>query len=556
MKKAIILISALTLSLAASAQTDSKNAVVNIENDYNPEVIEVGKKNFTPAEESKNKTKADPMELIFSKAGKAFNGFISERDIKDVAPQKEEPFPGYARVGYGLTNDIDAKVAYRLGVGKNGALKAYAGFDGYKSNIDGLFSEWNSRLFQTTAGVGYTQRFKPLTLGIDGTFKNNVFNYQNTGVTVPGRTDKQDGQDYKLAINAVSHLQRAFSFNIKGDVEYITRNWSSGIKSPVSEMRYGVGTGFGYELMTKHVSNFGIDLGMDAYTYNSNLRSTDMGYNTNFSIDVDPYANLEFGNWHLKTGVKMNIITHGESVFAIAPDIEVMSNVKENVTVYGSITGGRTENSFAKLESITPYWGVVKGERAKLKPTYKIVDVNMGSRISFEPLSMEINAGYAYTMDDLLDTPQPQAENEAYKNLVYVNFGQDNTHHAYAALKLGCDLRSWVKLSADARYDFWSCSNNDLLIMKPQITVDANAEVRIIEHLTMRAGYNFTRYTKSATRGRISNKNDLYARISYQITKRYGAYIQGNNLLNSRYFDYAGYVTRGIRGSLGATVNF
>ena len=140
--------------------------------------------------------------------------------------------------------------------------------------------------------------------------------------------------------------------------------------------------------------------------------------------------------------------------------------------------------------------------------------------------------------------------------LMYANFEQDNTHHAYANLRLGCDLRSWVKLSADARYDFWSCSNNDLLIMKPQITVDANAEVRIIEHLTMRAGYNFTRYTKSATRGRISNKNDLYARISYQITKRYGAYIQGNNLLNSRYFDYAGYVTRGIRGSLGATVNF
>ena len=92
--------------------------------------------------------------------------------------------------------------------------------------------------------------------------------------------------------------------------------------------------------------------------------------------------------------------------------------------------------------------------------------------------------------------------------------------------------------------------------MKPQITVDVNAEARIIENLTLRMGYNFTRYTESATRGRINNKNDLYARISYQITKRYGAYIQGNNLLNSQYFDYAGYATRGIRASLGATVNF
>ena len=554
MRRTLILISALALSLAATAQTDNKNAVVNVENDYTPEVVGVTKKDFTPSDDAKPNT--DPMTLMFSKSGKAYDGFASDTDVKDALPQKETLFPGYVRLGYGLTNDIDAKAAYRLGVGKNGALKAYAGLDGYKCNVDGLFSEWNSRLYQATAGVGYTQRFKALTLGIDGAFMNSVFNYQNTGVAAPGITDKQDGQNYRLAINAVSHLMGAFSFNIKGDVEYITRRWSSGVKAPVGEMRYGVGAGLGYELMTKHVSSFGVDLGMDAYTYNSMLKGTDMGYNTLFSIDVDPYANLKFGNWNLKTGVKMNVITRGRGAFAIAPDIEVLSNVRENVTVYGSITGGRAQNGFAKLDGITPYWGFVKGENTRLKPTYKIVDVNLGSRISFEPLSMELSAGYAYTQDNLLDTPQPQADNQAYSHLVYVNFGQDDTHHAYAALDLGLDLRSWMKLSADVRYDFWHCNNDYLLVMKPMLTVDANAEFRLIEHLTMRVGYNFTLYTKSESRGRISNRNDLYARVSYQINKRFGAYIQGNNLLNDKYYECAGYLARGIRGSLGATVNF
>ena len=551
MKKAIILISALTLSLAASAQTDSKNAVVNVENDYNPEVIEVVKKNFTPAEESKNKTKADPMELIFSKAGKAFNGFISERDIKDVAPQKEEPFPGYARVGYGLTNDIDTKVAYRLGVGKNGALKAYAAFDGYKSNIDGLFSEWNSRMYNTVAGFGYTHRLKGITLGVDGTFKNSDFNYQSTDNAAAGLTDKQNGQNYRLAISGVSGQAGAWAYNFKGDFEYVTRYWSQGKKGIIGEGRYGVGGGFSYDIMSRRVSNLGIDLNLDAFTYNSTLRNAGKGYDTHFSIDVDPYTTLTFGKWNMKTGVKMNIITRGRGAFAIAPDIKAEGLVKENITIYGNITGGRTNNTFATLEDITPYWGFAEEGYARFKPTYRIVDVNIGSRITFEPLSMELNAGYAYTQDDLMEVLQPQMH-----KLMYANFEQDNTHHAYANLRLGCDLRSWVKLSADARYDFWNSSNNDLLIMRPQITVDANAEFRIIEHLTMRIGYNFTRYTKSETRGRISNKNDLYARVSYQINKRFGAYIQGNNLLNSRYFDYAGYVTRGIRGSLGATVNF
>ena len=552
MKKALLLISALILSGGASAQTDSKNAVVNVENDYNPEVIEVRKKDFTPSVDSKVNTK--PMTLEFSKTGKAYNGFTSERNITDALLKKEEPFPGYARLGYGLTNDIDAKLAYRLGVGKNGTLKAYAGFDGYKSDVNGLFDKWNSRLFKTMAGIGYTHSFKNITLGVDGTFKNNVFNYQCTDVAKTSLSNNQDGQNYWLAISGESNLSGPISYKFKGDFEYIARHWSSGKRATIGEGRYGIGGNIGYELLSEWVKSVGIDLNFDAFTYNSTLRSAYKGYDNYFSIDINPHSTLKFDKWTVKAGIKMNIITRGEGTFAIAPDIKAESQILENISVYGSITGGRTNNSFAKLESITPYWGFTKNGGGRLKPTYRIVDINIGSRISFEPVSISVNAGYAYTKDDLLEILHPESIDQF--TLMYANFGQDNTHHAYVDLHLGCDLRSWVKLSADARYDFWNCSDNNLLIMKPQITVDVNAEARIIENLTLRMGYNFTRYTESATRGRINNKNDLYARISYQITKRYGAYIQGNNLLNSQYFDYAGYATRGIRASLGATVNF
>ena len=549
MKKALLFISALILSGTVAAQTDGKNAVVNVENDYTPEVMEVTKKSFTPKDDTK--LNGEPMTLIFSRTGKTFDGFTSETDIKDAMPQKEELFPGYIRLGYGLTNDIDAKAAYRLGVGKRGTLKTYAGIDGYSCNIDGLYSEWDSRMFKTIAGAGYTHRFKGLTLDVDGAFKNNVFNYQSNGQPLTPLTDKQEGQDYKVAVNGASNLSGAFSYTFNGNFGYITRRYSQGKDAPVGEMRYGAGVGMAYETMPRWLSNVGIDLNFDAFTYNSNLKEIDKGYSNYFSIDVDPYTNMQFGKWHIKAGLKMNIITKGRGAFAVAPDIKAQSNIKENITVYGSITGGRTMNSFAKLESITPYWGFTENSNAKLKPTYRIVDVNLGGRVSFEPLSMEFNAGYAYTQDDLLETLQPLE----YR-LMFANFGQDDTHHAYADLQLGCDLRSWVKLSADARYDFWHCNNDHLLIMKPELTVDANAEARIIENLTMRVGYNFTIYTKSETRGRINNKHDLYARISYQINKRFGAYIQGNNLLNNKYYEHAGYLARGIRGSLGATVNF
>ena len=552
MKKALLFISALALSGAVSAQTDNRNAVVNVENDYNPEVIEVRKKNFTPSDESNKEN--TPMMLVFSKSGKAYNGFTGESDVAGLSPQKEELFPGYARLGYGLTNDIDAKIAYRIGVGKKGTLKAYAGFDGYKSNVDGLFKEWDSRLFKTVAGVGYAHRFKALTLDVDGAFRNNVFNYQSTDNLITTLSDKQDGQEYRIAINGASSLAGAFSYNFNGDAEYITRNWSGGKRMPIGEMRYGIGGGFGYELLSKRMSKIGINLHLDAFTYNNTLKENGKDFENFLSIDADPYATLLFGKWRVKAGVRMNLITRGEGAFAIAPDIKAESNIRENITVYGSITGGRTENSFARLEELPPYWGFTGNGDERLKPTYRIAEANIGSRLSFEPLSVEINAGYAYTKDDLLEVLQAQTVSQF--TLMYTNFAQDDTHHAYADLNLSCDLRSWLKLSVDARYDYWNCNDINLLVMKPMITIDANAEFRVIEHLTLRTGYNFTRYTKCGEQGRINNKNDLYARISYQIGKRFGAYIQGNNLLNSKYYEYAGYKTRGIRGSLGITVNF
>lgn len=552
MKKALLIIWTLALSATVPAQTDNKNAVVNVENDYTPEVIEVTKKNFTPSDETKSDV--TPMSLMFSKTGKTFNGFTSETDAESTFPKKEEQFPGYVRLGYGLTNDIDAKAAYRIGIGSNGNLKAYAAFDGYKSNVDGFSHKWNSRMFNTLAGFGYTHRFKTLTLGVDGDFKNTAFNYQNIYNVITDRTDKQDGQNYRLVISGTSNLPGAFSYKFNGGVEYITRNWSSGKKSPIGEMHYKIGGGVKYEIMSEILNNLGIDLNVDAFTYNSTLKSAAMGYNSYFSIDADPYLDFTFGKWTVDVGTKMNFLTRGRGVFAIAPDINIKGNIRDNIALFGSITGGRTNNGFAVMDNETPYWGFVENATPRLKPTYRIVDVDLGSRISFEPLSIGVSAGYAYTKDDLLEALPTQSFNQF--TLMYAEFGQENTHHAYADLELGFDWRSWVKLSAGARYDFWHCNNNALLVMKPQITVDANAEARVIEHLTMRVGYNFTRYTKSSTVGRIGNKNDLYARISYQINKRFGAYIQGNNLLNCKYYDYAGYVTRGIRGSLGATVNF
>ena len=44
--------------------------------------------------------------------------------------------------------------------------------------------------------------------------------------------------------------------------------------------------------------------------------------------------------------------------------------------------------------------------------------------------------------------------------------------------------------------------------------------------------------------------------VNYQINKNFGVYMDGSNLLNCKYYDYAGYMARGARGSLGLTMSF
>lgn len=552
MKKALILISAFAISGIVHAQTDSKNAVVNVENGYTPVVIEVGKMNFTPSTDIDMEIK--PAKAQFSRNGIAYNEFASERNIDDILPKKEELFPGYARLGYGLTNDIDAKVAYRHETGKDGALKAFATLDGFKSNINGLFDKWNSRFFNNAVGVGYTHNFNRLTLGIDGNFSNNVFNYQSTDAA-SSLTNRQNSRNYMLAIDGKSNLSGAFSYSFNGDYEYFARSYTAGIKNGIGESRFGIGGSMGYDIYNKWINGIGLDLNLDAFIYDRTLKNEMNGYGNYFSIDANPHADLTFGKWNVNVGINMNFVTKGTAVFAIAPDISAESAIHKNITLYGSITGCRENNSLAKLEHLAPYWGFTNSNTERIDPTYRILDLNIGSRMSFKTLSVDINAGYAYTKDDLLEIVEPLTTTGSF-SLIYSNFAQDNTHHVYVGTRLGYNFRSWVKMSAEARYDYWACGNRDLLIMKPEVTASINAEARIIEHLTLQLGYNYALYTKSETRGRITDKHDLYARLNYQITKRFGAYIQGNNLLNDKYYEFAGYQTRGIRGSLGATVNF
>ena len=558
MKKNIILITALLLCGVTYAQEEVQNAVVNVENDYNPTVVKVNKKNFTPTVEEKSNAK--PLEQVFSEKASPYTTFNSQREAKEILPKMEEPMSGYVRAGYGTANVIDAKLGYNMSFKQNGNLGFIASLDGFKCNLQGIHNKWRSRMYNTVAGIDYTHRFKGLLFDINGGFNNRTFNYQRINDEVNG-SDRQTHRNYDIHLKGISQLAGPLAYSFKAGYTHSLLAYSTAMPDIIAENHINAGLTMSRETYHRWLYRYGAEIDFNGFLYTANLKNANFGYRNIFSIDINPFTDFNFNNWILKAGIKMNMRIGNSSFFAIAPDFRVDKNLTKNISMYALISGGREDNSFKKIEGVTAYWGYDKNSDKQIKPTYKIVDLRAGTRMNIEPVSFDIYAGYSYTKDDLLQELSYSARSS--RALIYANPAQGNTQNVHAGFRMGLDYGGWIKISGEARYDYWRCVNpisksadTQLLVLKPEWSTDVNIETHPIKNLTIKAGYNFVRYTKMEYGNRLNNKHDLYLRANYNINKWFGAYIQGENLLNNTHYNYVGYRALGIRGLIGVTANF
>lgn len=556
MKKIILSLSALLLSGMLYAQEEKQNAVVNVENDYNPVVVPVKKKSFTPKEES-NETTA-PLELKFSEKASPFDGFTSERSVREFMPKQDGAYNGYVRLGAGTGNGIDAKAAYNFRINESSDLKAFASFDGFKTDLNSIVDghDWESRMYSTVLSADYTCRFEKHILNLTGSFNKRLFNYQN----LDGKfifpdiavTDKQNCTDFNIYGNITSQSAGSFSYKIHGGVAFSHRAYTAAAAKGINETNVMYGGSLAHELPGTTFQSIGADIDANLFLYNSRMRNAASNYYNILSADISPYTRLMISDWKITAGIKMNVRSKGGPAVAVAPNITIDGLITDGIGLYAELKGGRVHNGFAVMDNITPYWNYNSAYSQQLKPTYKPIDLLLAARISrFEPVSLEAYMGYTYTKDDLLQVP-----GSMYNDIVYVELAQQDTRNFFFGVKAGYDAKGWINLSGDLRFSSWDAKHDYLLMMKPKVILDLNAEIRPIKDLSMRVGYNFTQFDSGKDTERIDNKNELYARISYQIGKRFGIYLQGNNLLDREYYDYAGYETRGIRCMAGATMNF
>lgn len=554
MKKiALTALGAIFASLTfAQTVKDTLNAVVNVENEYNPIIVKVTKQSFTPQiEQTSGNT---PLDLVFARKATPFEQFLSNRDLSSLLPGQPKTSDGYARLGYGNCNNTDLKAAYTLATGKNSKLDMFASLTGYKCDIEALKKnsrDWESRFYETWLTADYTHSFAPLTMKISGAVNNNVFNYQPAGFATILYTDKQHSNNYRLSADIESNLAGAISYKANAGYSLNTRKYSSAAEDRISENHFTAGGEFAYELTDDQLRSFGVAADLDAFTYNKALKPMGNKYDNYISVRTNPFMNFRFEAWKLRLGIHADILTANGKKFSVAPDIKFEGPITDDLTFYASATGGNRLNTFTTISELSPYW-CYRNDQPQYTPTYNVFDIETGARMSIGQFGAQFYLGYDYEKDNLLPTV---SYNNNY-SMIFTDFAQEETRRYYAGLKATFDHGGWLNLSAEARYNKWdSDGDENLLIFTPMIEAGINARARICEGLYAGISHKFARHTE-CNDGRIRDTNNLSAEVFYRFNKMLRAYIQGNNLLNKNYYSYAGYLSRGVNFTAGVECNF
>lgn len=550
MKKLVLIAVSALFTASTFAQRDSLNAVVKVENDYNPIIVKAAKHSFTPQIELP--TDNTPLDLVFSRSATPYERFVSNRDLSGLLPGQEPADKGYVRLGYGNRNNADAKFGYRLDLGKDDTINLFASLTGFNCNIDGVsVDNWDSRFYNTWLTADYTHRFSGLTFDLLGGVNSNVFNYQPVSGFSNTLTDKQNSNDFRILARVKSELAGPFSYSARLGYQLHTRKYSAGVEKRTDENMFSAGGEIAFEINNEQLRQLGMAVDFDAFTYNDAMKPAFNEYEDYASIRFNPFLNFCFNDWKLRLGIHADLLTANGKKAVFAPDVRFEGPVSEDISFYTSITGGNSLNSFSALSELSPYW-LYTEDGVQYTPTYKVFDVEAGLRMGFEPLAIHLFTGYDYIKYNLL----PIVNDNDYYGLLYTAFAQDDTRKYYLGGDLSFDYSGWFNMTADIRYNKWSCDGNDeFLLFTPILEASIKARARLYEGLYFGLGYDYARYTKGGAE-RIKDMNNFNANISYRFHEQFRVYLQGDNLFNQNYFSYAGYKARGLNFIAGLEFNF
>ena len=520
----------ITIPNWVQAQTQAKDTTLSrtvvVEQEYNPDIIDASKVNVLPKVMPPTVSKKTvEYDATLAPAG---NIPATTMEAYTGAESQDKAKRGYARLGYGNYGNLDARANYLFILPNSDKLNLNFHMNGMDGKLDLPDSKdkWDARYYRTHAGMDYVHAFSKVDLNIAGKFNQSNFNFlpdfvSNKQKFVSGDVHfgvSSTSDDMPLQFRAETNLlvyQRQHDLMVSNIKENIVRT-KADVTGSISDEQ-----------------TIGMAFAMDNTFY------SDGRFENHTDVDFNPYYLFQNDDWKIRLGAHVDLAFGFGKKFRAAPDVEIQYIFSDSYILYAQGKGGRLQNDFRRLETITPY-GITNQQ---LDNTYEQLNAAIGFKASpVSGLWFNLYGGYQDLKNDLIDTPT--VKSDGISN-VYLT---EDTKNLYAGADLSYNYKDVFYLAANAVYRHWTTDSDgsDVVVsFKPAVEGNLNLKVRPISPLLVGIGYQHI-----SRQGVEGNKADpvsnLYLNGSYELFKGISVYARVNNLLNKDYQYYWGYPSEGL----------
>lgn len=575
MKKYIILAALLTSATAFSQTQDSLlRRQMELERDFNPTLLDANKITSLP-------TLREP---VVQRANTNYSAWAGRTtpSLEIALPRPgtimtEIPFNtkrGYISLSAGNYANIDGALGYRLIDNERNSLSfnfLHTSTNGDVKYVQDSTPKSNKAFAMDNVGqLSYGHLFSSFKLDLRAAYQHSLFNYYGNTF---GSTRVFDNENQRLGVFSTRvgvESVKSDLLNYRGYVDFRNfgtkfgeRPTADGIKGNQIDAVVGLDKPFG---------GGGTKVGIDGRFFTTL-------YGSNFSdyamISAAPYIRFEGFNWHAKLGADVQFqLTSGRKIRVI-PNVQLHWSVTEHSSLYADVRGGLAHNTFLSVMDESRY--IHPTEAARVKPSFSIVDVELGAKIGeVSGFRFDIFGGYKKTDDEHFLVLQNYYVDDMPTTGIWAGWVTNeilmpvygNLSHSHIGGMIQSNIWSPLDISVRLKKNFYTVK--DLTIHnvpisdvkaynKPGFETDIRATLSVMSNLKFTLNYYFAGDRWSYFEGanvKMNNINDLNLGAVYDINDSFAINLKANNPLSQKYDIWYGHPAQGFNAMGGFTFKF
>lgn len=501
---------------------------MTIEGIYNADVSDAGKVMPVPEKPEQQQTAVG---AEFLKDAIPFDAYV--RDPMG-APDRQaagQTYMGLIRFGYGMQGKIDILADVNTEVGDCGMLNVNGTLNGWNTKME---NDWKSKRYDADISVDYVHDLDFMLMDARGAIGYDVVNFRPDLVNpVHDKVDcDRNVITGQIEAGAVSKDSDPVFFNIRmgwyllSDDNISYKSDVDGKETMIKAWGYA-----GYRFDNRY--SIRLDGSFRSAFYDWNTRSAfTTSYDTYTTASLRPHLDMNFTNLTVSAGGDITARRRFSPNLRFAPYVTVQYKLLPSLTLFADATGGTEEYDVRHLMAISPYWT----DRSQIVDGYNKLDASVGARWNTNDfLEVSARGGYRSIADYVF---QSQSIVDVYGTALT----QSDATVAYGELSGKVSTANGFHASAKLGYYRWDADMGEYYLqMKPEMTADITLGGRLTDKLLVSADYGFALMTKMSEGVRVPEMNSLNVGLKYQVQDNLDLSLSADNLLNSRYYKYAGY---------------